>query len=267
VSGFLAIFYISTADDGFWNIEGSATGFLSTECTVSCSVFVTQKAVTTGPNPQVRGPLGVAAEIQLIKCPDRVKSDESDRNICRPLIAGDSSSNMRPKFAFITGAEYAQRTQRENCRCFRSDLGYFVSPEDTTDEEREFPLAFSLLTHENLEQTERLLRLIYRPHNIYCIHVDAKSPAEFYRRLEAIANCLDNVFMAKPQISVYWGEISLLQADILCAQQLLEKHKQWKYFINLVGRDFPLRTNYELVKILKAYDGANDVDGTRDRQR
>ncbi|KAJ8315951.1 hypothetical protein KUTeg_005965 [Tegillarca granosa] len=42
----------------------------------------------------------------------------------------------------------------------------------------------------------------------------------------------------------------------------LWEYKKWKYFIKLTSQEYPLRTNYELVKILKVYDGANDVEGT-----
>jgi len=61
---------------------------------------------------------------------------------------------------------------------------------------------------------------------------------------------------------VRWGKVSIIHAEILCMKQLLD-YRGWKYFINLVGRDFPLRTNYELVRILTAYNGSNDVDGSR----
>jgi uncharacterized membrane protein HdeD (DUF308 family) len=43
---------------------------------------------------------------------------------------------------------------------------------------------------------------------------------------------------------------------------LWKYNKKWKYFINLTGQEFPLRTNYELVKILKIYNGSNDIEGT-----
>ena len=36
----------------------------------------------------------------------------------------------------------------------------------------------------------------------------------------------------------------------------------WRYFINLSGQMFPLHTNGELVKILKLYNQANDVEAT-----
>lgn len=81
--------------------------------------------------------------------------------------------------------------------------------------------------------------------------------------MEAIAGCFHNVFIAKPPIIVNWGSISIVHAELLCMRQLLHVHKHWKYFINLVGRDLPLRTNYELVQILQAYNGANDVAATR----
>ena len=38
---------------------------------------------------------------------------------------------------------------------------------------RQFPLAFNILLYENVEQFERLLRIIYRPQNFYCIHIDS----------------------------------------------------------------------------------------------
>ena len=44
-----------------------------------------------------------------------------------------------------------------------------------------------------------------------------------------------------------------------------QRRKKWKYFINLTGQEFPLKTNYEIVQILKAYKGANNVEGTRIR--
>ena len=68
--------------------------------------------------------------------------------------------------------------------------------------------------------------------------------------------------MARPSLNVTWGEISVVQAELLCVGYLLAV-PAWKYYVNLVARDMPLRTNAELVQILAAYDGANDVDGTR----
>ena len=40
-------------------------------------------------------------------------------------------------------------------------------------EAEEFPIAFSILYYKDLVQVERLLRAIYRPNNVYCLHMDA----------------------------------------------------------------------------------------------
>jgi len=265
-SGLLTLVYISMTTVRSWHVE-SSTLFWSTLDNFSSSAFVPKSDSNVDDSHLLvhETPEVITEEHLVSGCPGRIKNDDdADWHICQALITGNTSSKTRPNTTFISATEYCWRA--ENCNCFRSDLDYFVSPEDTTDEERRFPIAFSLLTYENLEQTERLLRLIYRPHNIYCIHVDAKSSAEVRDGLDAIAACLDNVFIAKPAISTDWGKISIVHAELLCMRLLLVIRKGWKYFINLVGRDFPLRTNYELVKILQAYDGANDVDGTRDEQ-
>ena len=197
---------------------------------------------------------------------DDVVNVDIDRRICRPLLEGAARPLgepvvVRPHTPSTTADDYVQLATTD-CDCFRSSLGYFTAM-DTSAEERAFPIAFTLLTYENLEQTERLLRLVYRPHNVYCIHVDRKSDLAMHRGMEAMAGCLPNVMIARPAINVTWGEITVVQAEMLCMGYLLAHSVRWKYLINLVSRDMPLRTNEELVKILKAYGGANDIDGTR----
>jgi len=60
---------------------------------------------------------------------------------------------------------------------------FYVSPE-----EENFPLAYILVVHNNVRQVLRLLKVIYRPHNLYCIHPDAKEPnlVEHFRPFPAV---------------------------------------------------------------------------------
>ena len=74
-------------------------------------------------------------------------------------------------------------------------------------------------------------------------------------------SCFPNVNFPSAPISVEWGDWTIIEAELLC-MELLYRNRKWKYFINLTGEEFPLKTNYELVQILKAYNGANDVDGS-----
>ena len=134
-----------------------------------------------------------------------------------------------------------------------------------TSLEAAFPIAFSILMYKDIEQTERLLRAIYRPQNIYCIHVDRKTSYRIYKAMEGIAKCFHNVFLTARRIDVRWGRFSVLEPELMCMEALLQRNRKWKYFINLTGQEFPLRTNYELVRILMTYSGANDIEGTLKR--
>ena len=106
--------------------------------------------------------------------------------------------------------------------------------------EAAFPLAFSVLMYKDIEQVERLLRAIYRPQNIYCIHVDKKTDNKIYRAMEGVAHYYDNIFMTATRINVRWGQFSVLEPELMCMKELLQRNKKWKYFINLTGQAFPL---------------------------
>lgn len=133
-------------------------------------------------------------------------------------------------------------------------------------EEIDFPLAFSLVVYTDSERVLRLLRAIYRPHNYYCIHIDRKSPPAFVAEIERLKQCKEmnhNVYFVErsSRLNVHWGRLSVLDADLICARILLERAPtRWKYWINLTGQEFPLRTNWELVRALSLLNGTNLVD-------
>ena len=66
-------------------------------------------------------------------------------------IAKVSSYSWCHRNDIISDAQYLIRTQ--DCKKFITDMHY--NEYIVTEEEKNFPLAFSILTHENLEQTER----------------------------------------------------------------------------------------------------------------
>ncbi|XP_076451294.1 beta-1,3-galactosyl-O-glycosyl-glycoprotein beta-1,6-N-acetylglucosaminyltransferase 3-like [Babylonia areolata] len=145
-----------------------------------------------------------------------------------------------------------------NCSHFHHHYGFLFDP--LTEEERQFPIAFSILTYKTASQMVDLLRAVYRPQNLYCIHADKKSPPAFRQAVEAVSRCFPNVFMASRSIDIHWSFYTVLEPEIVCMGDLW-RNKTWKYFINLTGQEFPLRTNYELVRILTAFNGVNDIAG------
>ncbi|ESO83625.1 hypothetical protein LOTGIDRAFT_73453, partial [Lottia gigantea] len=147
----------------------------------------------------------------------------------------------------------------KDCDKFTSQMGYIT--DSSSQEEKDFPIAFGILVFKDLDQVERLLRAIYRPHNVHCIHIDSKSSIEFYMALKSIVSCLPNVWIASKHVDVRWGTFTVLEPEIVCLRELYAHKTKWRYYINLTGQEFPLKTNYELVKILKSYQGANDILG------
>ena len=74
--------------------------------------------------------------------------------------------------------------------------------------------SYILVVHNNVRQVLRLLKVIYRPHNLYCIHPDAKQEPKFIRAFQAISQCLDNMFVASS------------------SQLTLEKHQTFMFHVS-----------------------------------
>ncbi|KAM4749542.1 beta-1,3-galactosyl-O-glycosyl-glycoprotein beta-1,6-N-acetylglucosaminyltransferase 3-like [Rhinophrynus dorsalis] len=129
-----------------------------------------------------------------------------------------------------------------------------------SQEEENFPIAYSMVIHKDIEMFERLLRAIYAPQNIYCVHVDAKSPVVYKEAVRAITSCFDNVFVASKLEKVVYASWSRVQADLNCMEDLLKSKVQWRYLINTCGADFPLKTNAEIVQALKSLHGRNSME-------
>ena len=186
---------------------------------------------------------------------------------CNNVVAGDidtiKDTTDRYKGHTRTRARNDSFENIANCVEFRKERGYIEHP--LSQEELDFSIAFGILVYKDIEQVERLLRAIYRPQHFYCFHVDNKTNAEpIYRGLRKIASCFDNIVVPSDRVSVFWGEFSLLTAELVCMKHLW-KAGRWRYFINLTGQEFPLKTNLEIVRILSVMDGANVVYGTKTR--
>ncbi|XP_072420850.1 beta-1,3-galactosyl-O-glycosyl-glycoprotein beta-1,6-N-acetylglucosaminyltransferase 3-like [Chiloscyllium punctatum] len=145
-----------------------------------------------------------------------------------------------------------------DCSSFVRARRYITVP--LSPEEEQYPVAYSMVIHDRIEMFERLLRSIYAPQNLYCVHVDHKSPGEYHAAVRAIAACFPNVFVAARLESVTYATWARVQADLNCMRELLEKPVPWRYFLNVCGQDFPLKTNREIVHSLKALNGSNLIE-------
>ncbi|XP_062855361.1 beta-1,3-galactosyl-O-glycosyl-glycoprotein beta-1,6-N-acetylglucosaminyltransferase-like [Trichomycterus rosablanca] len=185
---------------------------------------------------------------------------------CEMILNGDADEIELSKILTITksfknhtyipDAQYIELTN--NCEKYRRSRKYLSVPLST--EEKAFSVAYSIVVHHKVQNFERLLRSIYTPQNFYCVHVDKKAPMSVMTGISGIVSCFDNVFLVSRRERVYYASWSRVQADINCMKDLYQVSNHWKYFINLCGQDFPIKTNLEIVRALKALAGANSLE-------
>ena len=132
----------------------------------------------------------------------------------------------------------------------------------TAKEELDFPLAFSMNIHDHPQQIYRFLKVIYRPHNLYCLHYDQKANDKMKNITENIGKCLDNVLVPSRHVNVVWNCYTIMEAQLVCMKELLKARSEsypWQYMITLCGMELPLRTNREIVHMLKRLNGTSGL--------
>ncbi|XP_013916546.1 PREDICTED: beta-1,3-galactosyl-O-glycosyl-glycoprotein beta-1,6-N-acetylglucosaminyltransferase [Thamnophis sirtalis] len=185
---------------------------------------------------------------------------------CSKILEGDKEEIEKVKLELLkvsfrrtpkmTPNDYINMTV--DCASFIKKRKYIMEP--LSQEEAEFPIAYSIVAYHKINMLEGLLRTIYAPQNYYCIHVDKKSPESFLAAVKSIASCFPNVFVASQLESVVYASWSRVQADLNCMKDLYRRNVSWKYLINLCGMDFPIKTNQEIVEKLKALNGENSLE-------
>ncbi|XP_018432510.1 PREDICTED: beta-1,3-galactosyl-O-glycosyl-glycoprotein beta-1,6-N-acetylglucosaminyltransferase 3-like [Nanorana parkeri] len=189
----------------------------------------------------------------------------SGRKNCSKIIEGDwdevrqtliDNLDIKKRKVITNYIDYLKLTK--DCATFKKNKKYVLF--SLSNEERHYPIAYSMVIHGDIEMFERLLRSIYTPQNIYCVHIDVKSPDTYHQAVQAIASCFDNVFVASKLESVVYASWSRVQADLNCMEDLLKSTVEWKYLINTCGTDFPLKTNAEMVTTLKSLNGKNNLE-------
>ncbi|GFO33728.1 beta-1,3-galactosyl-o-glycosyl-glycoprotein beta-1,6-n-acetylglucosaminyltransferase [Plakobranchus ocellatus] len=254
---------------------------------VNCS------ALFAGDPDSVKRAVGISKVLASKERGESVKEKKDAEMKARYNVSADKVRDYAKEFQKLDIKWYLNATK--DCEGFKRMRGYITTP--LTVEEADFPIAFSMVIFKDIEMVERLLRIIYRPQNRYCIHVDSKSDPQFFLVVQSLVHCFaDNVVLSSRRVDVRWGTYTVLEPEIICMGDLWamdeeadharngnktnsaqvstassdtkrkkKKTEKWKYFINLTGQEFPLKTNYELVQIMKAFKGANNQEGTRKR--
>ena len=151
-----------------------------------------------------------------------------------------------------------------NCNKTKTDFynSFYIS-----ESEKAFPLAFEFPIYYKpfrVQQYVRLLKYLYRPHNVYCIHIDGKAPDWWTNELISFAECFPNIIIAKNRINVDYGTAKILYAHFSCFTELLASQYNWQYLITLHGTELPLVTNGEMIRELRQMNGTNIIQRGED---
>ncbi|XP_053915428.1 N-acetyllactosaminide beta-1,6-N-acetylglucosaminyl-transferase isoform X2 [Cuculus canorus] len=166
---------------------------------------------------------------------------------------------IEDKVSFVKENALKISFRESSCRDYIT-LNHYIT-RALSAEEAAFPVAYVMTLHKEFETFERLFRAVYMPQNIYCIHIDAKAPAPFQQAVQRLVGCFPNAFLASRMERVVYGGASRLRADLHCMRDLLASAAPWHYLLNTCGQDFPLKTNWEIVRWLKSLRGKNVTPG------
>uniref|UniRef100_A0AAF5DF75 Glycosyltransferase family 92 protein n=1 Tax=Strongyloides stercoralis TaxID=6248 RepID=A0AAF5DF75_STRER len=119
----------------------------------------------------------------------------------------------------------------------------FYPDEAISMEEANFPLAYVRTIYTDYLTLEYQFLLTYAPQNHYCFIIDKKQNGDFH-----ISN----------QYTMDSNGNDINRANFKCMEYL--NSKNYKYLIILNNDDMPLKTNREMVEILKVYNGTIDID-------
>ena len=127
-----------------------------------------------------------------------------------------------------------------------------------TQEELDFPLAYFISAYTDARNIELQLSTIFRPHNSYCYHVDTKADTMFQLTVLNIIKCYKEKYpetyisLSSRSVPVYWGHFSIVEAELICLEDLLKNERTWKYATDLAGSEVVLFSNEDLVKNLSS---------------
>ena len=185
---------------------------------------------------------------------------------CTKLFAGDKEEAESIKKESeswenaLSDDEFSERTR--NCSWLREELTHNLY---NTALEREIPMAYIFVINGHPQSVFRNLKLLYRPQNTFCINFDTKSPQTFKQTFKNIDRCFENIMIGSKQEDIIWGYYTIMEAQLNCHYDLFKfresqpPSRQWKYVINLCGKELPLMSPHEIVSRLSVLNGSASI--------
>jgi hypothetical protein len=115
---------------------------------------------------------------------------------------------------------------------------------------------YHIQAHDQFEYLRTLISYIFHPDNFYLISVDATVSAEEIAALDEL-RC-SNISISC-DATVTWGGRSRVNSLLLGLDSFVASASHLRYFINISGTDFPLKTQAEIFDVLGSFDAATPI--------
>ncbi|KAK6113329.1 Core-2/I-Branching enzyme family protein [Brugia pahangi] len=177
---------------------------------------------------------------------------DCDAAMTDPAVATELTSKP-----YTVDSDEADANISNSCEDIKQRGLYPENP--ASDEEKDFPIVFIRVVYRAYHIQELLFNLMYAPQNLYCYALDSKSSPLFHEQMRNLSECFPNVILTENEYEVDGAGHNMTKSYMKCLETVSEK-PAWKYAILLQNDDFPIKSNYELVKILDILNGSNAIN-------
>lgn len=119
-------------------------------------------------------------------------------------------------------------------------------------------IAYFIMVHHKPDIFRAMFEKIYTRDQFYLIHIDRKAKEEVTEEIQVYLMHYPNVFILE-SMNIVPGGFSMIQAELNAMEYLLNANKDWDYFINLSGEDYPLKSQNIIRKFLTINNGRNYI--------
>lgn len=117
-------------------------------------------------------------------------------------------------------------------------------------------IAYFIMVHHKPHVFKAMFQKIYTKDQFYLIHIDRKAQPAFTEEIQLYITKFPNVFILD-SLNIVSGGFSMIQAELNAMEFLLNASREWDYFINLSGEDYPLKSQPIIRKFLTVNNGRN----------
>ncbi|KAK6765973.1 hypothetical protein RB195_025717 [Necator americanus] len=177
---------------------------------------------------------------------------------CEPVFTG-SRGAIKYKYWTYNFDRIEKELYESEDVCSTINKYFFFENQSLSLEEESYPLSYGLVVYKDIVQVLLELSIFYQPQNAYCITVDQGSSRIYKNFVQKLPSCFPNIMTFIGEKSL-WGSYGILHNVHKCFEFLVEIKHPWQYYQYLSGTDLPLRTNLEVVRIMKALNGSINTD-------